>query len=87
MSSNIEKVFVRLFIEHKRNDDDYIRNTLKTRLREELEYLEEKKQSEMEAKAVMGEEYVEKMCDVDDARKEGLMSGMRAIVKRVVKSI
>ena len=76
-----------LLIEHKRNDDDYIRNTLKTRLREELEYLEEKKQSEMEAKVIMGDEYVEKICDVNDARKEGLMSGMTAIVKRAVKSI
>ena len=75
-----------ILIEHKRNDDDYIRNTLKTRLREELEYLEEKKQSEMEAKVIMGDEYVEKICDVNDARKEGLISGMRSIVKRANKS-
>ena len=60
---------------------------MKTRLREELEYLEEKKQSEMEAKVIMGDEYVEKIGDVNDARKEGLISGMRTIVKRAKKSI
>ena len=76
-----------LLIENKRNDDDYIRNTLKTRLREELEYLEEKKQSEMEAKVIMGDEYVEKICDVNDARKEGLISGMRGTVKKANRSI
>ena len=57
---------------------------MKTRLREELEYLEEKKQSEMEAKVIMGDEYVEKIGDVNDARKEGLISGMRTIVKRAM---
>ena len=49
--------------------------------------MEEKKQSEMEAKVIMGDEYVEKICDVNDARKEGLISGMRNFVKKVRKSI
>ena len=41
----------------------------------------------MEAKVIMGDDYVEKICDVNDARKEGLISGMRNFVKKVRKSI
>ena len=48
---------------------------MKRRLREELEYLEEKKKSEMEAKLVLGDEFADKICDVNDTRKEALMSG------------
>ena len=59
----------------KRNDDDYIRNTLKTRIREELEYLEEKRKSDLEAKAFFGDEMAQKMADAKDARKEALISG------------
>ena len=73
------RFLLNIFIEDKRNDDEYIRNTLKRRLREELEYLEEKKKSEMEAKEVLGEEYAEKMCDVNDTRKEALISGQMNI--------
>ena len=72
-----------IFIEDKRNDDEYIRNTLKTRLREELEYLEEKKKSEMEAKEILGEEYADKVCDINDARKEALISGQMNISLRI----
>ena len=69
------RFLLNIFIEDKRNDDEYIRNTLKRRLREELEYLEEKKKSEMEAKEILGEEYADKINDINDTRKDALISG------------
>ena len=62
--------------EDKRNDDNYVRNCLKTRLREEIEYLESKRRSELEAKAVFGDEMYQKMTDANEARNEALLSGI-----------
>ena len=78
------RFLLNIFIEDKRNDDEYIRNTLKRRLREELEYLEEKKKSEMEAKEILGEEYADKLCDVNDTRKDALISGLMYISLRTL---
>ena len=73
-------IFIRkiiyVFKEDKRNDDDYVRNCLKTRLREEIEYLESKRRSELEAKAVFGDEMYQKMTDANEARNEALLSGI-----------
>ena len=62
--------------EDKRNDDDYIKNTLKARLREELEYIEEKRKSDIEAKEVLGDEFANKISSAQDARNEALISGL-----------
>jgi len=49
---------------------------LKTRLREEIEYLESKRRSELEAKSVFGDEMYQKMTDANEARNEALLSGI-----------
>ena len=51
---------------------------MKTRLREELEYLEEKKKSDLEAKEFFGGEMADKICDMNDSRKEALISGKKS---------
>ena len=62
--------------EDKRNDDDYIKNKLKARLREELEYIEEKRKSDLEAKEFLGDEFANKIASAQDARNEALISGL-----------
>ena len=59
----------------KRNDDDYIKETLKSVLNIELKYLEEKRKIEEEAKYIMGNEMSKKMHEVSDARVEAYVSG------------
>ena len=73
---NLYSIFT--FTEDRRNDDDYIRNRLKTRLREELEYLEEKRKSDLDAKLFFGDELADKICDMNESRKEALISGKMA---------
>ena len=61
-------------MEH-RNDDEYIKQTLKEALNVELKYLEEKRKIEEEAKYIMGNEMSKKMHEVSDARSEAYVSG------------
>ena len=61
----------------KRNDDDYIKETLKSVLNVELKYLEEKRKIEEEAKLIMGNEMSKKMHEVSDARVEAYVSGKK----------
>ena len=73
-------IFIRKIIyvlkEDKRNEEDYVRNCLKTRLREEIQYLESKRRSELDAKAVFGDDMYQKMTDANEARNEALLSGI-----------
>ena len=62
--------------EEKRNDDDYIRKKLNARLREEFEYIEEKRKSDIEAKEVLGDDIANKIACANDARHEALISGL-----------
>ena len=70
----IENFLVFIAVEH-RNDDDYIRETLKSALNVELKYLEEKRKIEEEAKYIMGNAMSKKMHEVSDARSEAYVSG------------
>ena len=63
----------------KRNDDDYIKETLKSVLNVELKYLEEKRKIEEEAKYIMGNEMSKKMHEVSDARVEAYVSGNKLL--------
>ena len=63
-----------IVVEH-RNDDEYIKETLKEALNVELKYLEEKRKIEEEAKYIMGNEMSKKMHEVSDARTEAYVSG------------
>ena len=59
----------------RRNDDEFIQDTLKSVLNVELKYLEEKRKIEEEAKFIMGNEMSKKMHEISDARVEAYVSG------------
>ena len=64
-----------LYIVDRRNDDEFIQDTLKSVLNVELKYLEEKRKIEEEAKFIMGNEMSKKMHEISDARVEAYVSG------------
>lgn len=66
------------YIVDRRNDDEYIKDTLKSVLNVELDYLEEKRKIEEEAKNIMGKEMSKKMHEVSDARVEAYVSGKKS---------
>ena len=63
------------YIVDRRNDDEFIQDTLKSVLNVELKYLEEKRKIEEEAKFIMGNEMSKKMHEISDARVEAYVSG------------
>ena len=61
-----------------RNNDKYIKDTLKEALKLELDYLEEKRKIEEEAKWIMSKDISLKMHDVTDARNDAYGTGRQA---------
>ena len=61
-------------MEH-RNNDEYIRKKLKDGLQEELQYLEFKRQIELDAKDIMGDDMSKAMQCITDARNDAYISG------------
>ena len=68
--------FLLSFVVEHRNDDEYIKEALKSALHVELKYLEEKRKIEEEAKYIMGKEMSKKMHEVSNARSEAYVSGI-----------
>ena len=58
-----------------RNDDEYIRKELKAALHKELDYIDEKRQIEEEAKLLFGDNMSKTMHSITDARNEAYGSG------------
>ena len=58
-----------------RNRDEYIRKKLKDGLQEELQYLEDKRQIELECRTIMGDDMSKKMQCITDARNDAYIPG------------
>jgi len=58
-----------------RNNDKHVKESLKEGLKLELDYLEEKRKIEEEAKWIMGNQISKKMHEVTDARNDAYGTG------------
>ena len=54
----------------KRNDEKHVRGELKTALDRELKWLEEKREIEEQAAAILGEDVAKKIQEFQDTRNE-----------------
>ena len=71
----------------QRNNDQYIKDTLKACLKVELDYLEEKRQIEEQAKIIMGNEVSKKMHDVGEARIDAYVSSGKIVYNNNTSNI
>ena len=54
----------------KRNDEEHVRGELKAALNRELKWLEEKREIEEQAAAILGEDVAKKIQEFQDTRNE-----------------